>query len=279
MPQQPDDQSDSEAINRAFAELIAGLDLSTDPDDEAPGSPTSPDPVDPDPAGASATDPGWEEPPAHSSDDPSGPWDGVEMPEGDDEPSTGTGRDQAGASSDEDRLLAELERQFTTGYAWPGSPAGPDRTSPSSRDDGFGIERPGGDPNVIRPRHADFPPPDQNRSGKNRSGEQNHPPVWRGRDLDMPAPELDPDGWDDLTDDPDEGKPHAPPWPRLPVPVLIGWLGILLAVVTIVVAAMGVALPRWAAWLAIVAFAGSFGLLLSRLPRHRPPDSSDGAQL
>lgn len=275
MPEQPDDQSDSEAIDRAFAELIAGLEFSSTDPDETPGSPASPDPVDPDSADDSATDPGWREQSPHSSSDYPELPNGINAPEGVDETPPGTGQDATGASSDDDRLLADLERQFRTWYSWPDSPAGGDHGSPAARGDRSGVER----RDVIRPRHADFPPPDQNRSGTSRSGEQSQPAVWRGRDPDVPVPELDPDGWDDLTDDPDEGKPHPPPWPRLPAPVLIGWLGILIPIVTIVVAALGVDLPRWAAWLAIVAFAGSFGLLLSRLPRHRPPDSSDGAQL
>jgi hypothetical protein len=83
----------------------------------------------------------------------------------------------------------------------------------------------------------------------------------------------------ELVEDPDEGKPEAPPWPRLSLPALLGWLGIFLAIGVVVVAAVGIPLPVWAGWLAIVAFVGGFGLLLSRLPRRRPPGSGDGACL
>ncbi|MFT4164638.1 MAG: hypothetical protein QM650_05300 [Microlunatus sp.] len=69
------------------------------------------------------------------------------------------------------------------------------------------------------------------------------------------------------------------PLPRPAWPVLVGWIGIGYAVLTVIVGVFGFPLPRWAAWAGVIAFAGGFGLLLSQLPRHRPPDAGDGAVL
>ncbi len=80
----------------------------------------------------------------------------------------------------------------------------------------------------------------------------------------------------------DREERYTPPpvgWPRPSVPVLLGWTGITIAVVIMLLAAFGVGLPTWAGWLAVLAFAIGFGILLSRLPRRRPPDSGDGAVL
>ncbi len=69
------------------------------------------------------------------------------------------------------------------------------------------------------------------------------------------------------------------PLPRPSWPILVGWIGIGYAVLTVLVGVFGFPLPRWAAWAGVIGFAGGFGLLLSRLPRHRPPDAGDGAVL
>ena len=92
----------------------------------------------------------------------------------------------------------------------------------------------------------------------------------------------------DLPDDEEEPEPireerydpgPVAPLPRPSWPVLVGWIGIGYAVLTVLVGVFGFPLPRWAAWAGVIAFAGGFGLLLSRLPRHRPPDANDGAVL
>ena len=69
------------------------------------------------------------------------------------------------------------------------------------------------------------------------------------------------------------------PLPRPSWPMLVGWIGIGYALLTVLVGVFGFPLPRWAAWAGVIGFAGGFGLLLSRLPRHRPPDAGDGAVL
>lgn len=108
------------------------------------------------------------------------------------------------------------------------------------------------------------------------TGSQVETPAFELPDIDVPEP----------TDEPERTveEEHYDPGPVAPLPrpawpVLIGWIGIGYAVVTMLVGAFGFALPRWAAWTGIIAFAAGFGLLLSQLPRHRPPDAGNGAVL
>ena len=61
--------------------------------------------------------------------------------------------------------------------------------------------------------------------------------------------------------------------------MLVGWIGLGYAVLTVLAIAIGIELPRWAAWAGIIGFVGGFALLVSRLPRQRPPDAGDGAVL
>ncbi len=70
-----------------------------------------------------------------------------------------------------------------------------------------------------------------------------------------------------------------PPLQRPGIPALLGWIGIGYAVLCVLVAAVGVNLPSWAGWLAVGAFITGFGILITRLPRNRPPDAGDGAVL
>ena len=70
-----------------------------------------------------------------------------------------------------------------------------------------------------------------------------------------------------------------PPLPRPAWPVLVGWIGLGYAVLTVLAIAIGIELPRWAGWAGIIGFVGGFALLVSRLPRQRPPDAGDGAVL
>ncbi|HYP46719.1 MAG TPA: hypothetical protein VEQ66_16155 [Propionibacteriaceae bacterium] len=74
------------------------------------------------------------------------------------------------------------------------------------------------------------------------------------------------------------------PEPPLPLtrpawPVLVAWLAMGYAVLAVLATALGLDLPMWAAWVGLVGFVGGFGLLVARLPRHRPPDAGDGAVL
>ena len=70
-----------------------------------------------------------------------------------------------------------------------------------------------------------------------------------------------------------------PPWPHPSAAVLVGWIGVAFAVLTLIAAALGAPIPPWVAWTAMGTFVGGFALLLSRLPQHRPPNSGDGAVL
>jgi len=71
--------------------------------------------------------------------------------------------------------------------------------------------------------------------------------------------------------------PPVEPLPRPGLPAVLGWIGIGYATVFVLLTAMGVRLPAVAGWLAIVGFIGSFAILITRLPRSRPP--GDGAVL
>ncbi|HEY5785223.1 MAG TPA: hypothetical protein VIT65_10640 [Microlunatus sp.] len=88
-----------------------------------------------------------------------------------------------------------------------------------------------------------------------------------------PADETEPQPADRFEPEP------PPPLPRPAWPVLVGWIGLGYAVLMVLATAVGIELPRWAAWAGIVGFAGGFALLVSRLPRQRPPDAGDGAVL
>jgi hypothetical protein len=70
-----------------------------------------------------------------------------------------------------------------------------------------------------------------------------------------------------------------PPMPRPGLPVLLGWLGVGFAVLLVLLATFGLRFPTWAGWLAVGSFLTGFGILLTQLPRHRPPDAGDGAVL
>lgn len=70
-----------------------------------------------------------------------------------------------------------------------------------------------------------------------------------------------------------------PPLPRPGAPALLGWIGVGFACLVVLATAFGLRLPPWMGWLAIATFITGFGVLLSRLPRHRPPDAGDGAVL
>ena len=71
--------------------------------------------------------------------------------------------------------------------------------------------------------------------------------------------------------------PPLEPLPRPDLPTLLGWIGIGFAVLFVLITAVGLRLPAWAGWLAIVGFVGALAVLIARLPRQRPP--GDGAVL
>ncbi len=80
------------------------------------------------------------------------------------------------------------------------------------------------------------------------------------------------------TDPPYVPEP-LPPMSRPGLPALLGWIGIGYAVLLVLAATFGLRFPVWAGWLAVGSFLAGFGILMTQLPRHRPPDAGDGAVL
>jgi hypothetical protein len=70
-----------------------------------------------------------------------------------------------------------------------------------------------------------------------------------------------------------------PPLQRPAIPALLGWIGIGYAIVIVLAATLGVRFPAWAGWIAVGCFVGGFGILMTRLPKERPPGAGDGAVL
>ena len=70
-----------------------------------------------------------------------------------------------------------------------------------------------------------------------------------------------------------------PPLGRPGVPALLGWIGIGYAILIVLAATFGLRFPTWAGWIAVGSFVGGFGILMTRLPRDRPPDAGNGAVL
>ena len=68
-----------------------------------------------------------------------------------------------------------------------------------------------------------------------------------------------------------------PPLQRPAAPALLGWIGIGYAIVIVLAATLGLHFPAWMGWVAVGSFVGGFGILMTRLPRERPPGSGDGA--
>ena len=94
------------------------------------------------------------------------------------------------------------------------------------------------------------------------------PTAWRtGPTFDAPAAE------ERYVPDP------LPPLSRPGAPALVGWTGVLFAAAVVLAAGFGADLPRWLGWLAVSCFIVGSVVLLTQLPRHRPPDAGDGAVL
>ncbi len=70
-----------------------------------------------------------------------------------------------------------------------------------------------------------------------------------------------------------------PPLSRPGAPAMVGWVAVLFSAVLVLAAGFGLPLPGWLGWLAVCSFIGGCVVLLTQLPRHRPPDAGDGAVL
>ena len=125
-----------------------------------------------------------------------------------------------------------------------------------------------------RPEPPTWERPDLSAPGPGAVFEPPRPPELDLPDLDLPAPEPEIERQEESFD---PGPP--PPLPRPAWPVLVGWIGLGYAMLTVLLVAVRVPLPAWAAWAGVIGFVGGFGLLISRLPRQRPPDAGDGAVL
>lgn len=68
-----------------------------------------------------------------------------------------------------------------------------------------------------------------------------------------------------------------PPLSRPGAPALVGWTAVLFAAVVVLAAGFGLHLPAWLGWLAVTSFIVGSVVLLTQLPRQRPPGSGDGA--
>jgi len=81
--------------------------------------------------------------------------------------------------------------------------------------------------------------------------------------------------------EPDEDFVPEPlmPLPRPTWPALVAWIAMGYAVICVLAATAGLQLPVWMGWTALLCFVGGFGVLVARLPRHRPPDAGNGAVL
>lgn len=95
-------------------------------------------------------------------------------------------------------------------------------------------------------------------------------PLFR---FEEPVVEEEPDLDDEFVPEP------LMPLPRPAWPALVAWIAMGYAVLVVLAISIGIRLPTWVGWMALVGFVGGFGLLMSRLPRHRPPDAGNGAVL
>ena len=135
---------------------------------------------------------------------------------------------------------------------------------------------------------SDRPDPLQDRSLREPAGElaptttDDADPAWADEHplFRFPDPATEPVAAEEPDTAEEQFVPEPPmPLPRPAWPALLAWIAMGYAVLAVLAAAVGVHLPRWAGWVALVGFIGGFGVLVTRLPRHRPPDAGNGAVL
>lgn len=94
-----------------------------------------------------------------------------------------------------------------------------------------------------------------------------YPLAWRPGPVETPVPDTR------YVPDP------LPPLGRPGAPALVGWTAVLLSAAVVLAAGFGLDLPLWLGYLAVTCFIVGSVVLLTQLPRHRPPDAGDGAVL
>ena len=129
-----------------------------------------------------------------------------------------------------------------------------------------------------RPDPLLAPPVDAPQSKERDESWADEHPLFRAPEP-PPTPASLPEPVIEREPDPRYEPDPLPPLGRPAVPALLGWIAIGYAIVLVLGASFGIRFPTWAGWLAVGSFIGGFGILVTRLPRNRPPDAGDGAVL
>jgi len=121
-------------------------------------------------------------------------------------------------------------------------------------------------------------PPEQPRADEEPE-DRFEPPVAWAEDHPLFVYDTTPDPEPEYVDDEHYQPEPPPPLPRPSWPTLLATIALAYATLAMVALILGVPLPGWAGVLAICGFVVGCAILAFRLPRHRPPDSDDGAVL
>lgn len=81
-------------------------------------------------------------------------------------------------------------------------------------------------------------------------------------------------------EEPDPSEYEPPPLPPMRRPQglhLVGWICAAYVLAALVLTIVGVSLPIWAGWAAVVAFVAALVIGWQALPKHRDPSDGDGA--
>lgn len=122
---------------------------------------------------------------------------------------------------------------------------------------------------TARDQQAETAPTTTEEGSPDSSWADNHP-LFRFED---PVVEEEPELDEQFVPEPPMPLPH-PAWPAL-----VAWIAMGYSLLVVLAISLGAKLPTWVGWLALIGFVGGFGLLMTRLPRHRPPDAGNGAVL
>ncbi|OYN89802.1 hypothetical protein [Parenemella sanctibonifatiensis] len=126
---------------------------------------------------------------------------------------------------------------------------------------------------------ASFPdapaaPQPSDRSPRDHRTDEDGLPIWLADPDDEDDFDDEADGWEDVP--PGQVGEPLPPMRAWTFSAVLGAIGVAWSVTAVILVLLGVTLPGWVGWLTVGAFVGGFVLLISQLPRSRPPDD-DGA--